>query len=98
MLYNIFIITLMIVGIGGTLWASIELEQARKTGKIRVIGKVRIGVDDSDRIDWLAANWARLKETYWRLENEGGTIREAIDWLAEAQKNERSVGVDKPKQ
>lgn len=53
-------------------------------------------MDDSDRIDWLAANWDRLGETYWRLQNEGGTIREAIDWLAQRQKNERSSGVDKP--
>jgi len=47
-------------------------------------------MDDAMRLDWLAANPARLQDVYWRRENEGGTLREAIDWLAEAQAKEKN--------
>jgi hypothetical protein len=42
-------------------------------------------MDDSSRIDWLAANPARLQDVYWRLQNDGmgGTLREAIDYVIE---------------
>jgi hypothetical protein len=37
-------------------------------------------VRDRDRLDWLKFN-SRLQDVYWRIENEGGTVREAIDWF-----------------
>jgi hypothetical protein len=95
-LYDVVITSLIVVGLGLSAWASFEMEKARKAGKIRYIGRVRVGVDDSNRMDWIAANHSRLQDVYWRLENEGGTVRDAIDWLAEAQKNERPAGLDKP--
>lgn len=45
-------------------------------------------MNDSERLDWLAALTSRLQDVYWRVENEGETVREAIDWLADAQKEE----------
>jgi hypothetical protein len=36
---------------------------------------------DAERIDYLNANTQRLGEVYWRIENEGGTVRDAIDWF-----------------
>jgi hypothetical protein len=38
-------------------------------------------MDDAMRMDWLAANPSRLQDVYWRLQNEGGTLREAIDYV-----------------
>jgi len=40
-------------------------------------------MSDSQRFDWLDANTQRLKEVYWRIENEGGNVREAIDFLSD---------------
>jgi hypothetical protein len=48
-------------------------------------------MSDSQRLDWLYANTQRLKDVYWRIENEGGTVRDAIDFLSdggEGTKNE----------
>ena len=42
---------------------------------------------DAARLEWLGERTERLREVYWRIENEGGTVREAIDWLQKAQAN-----------
>jgi len=63
-----------------------QISKAAKEGKLRVMGVTTVRsserMDDSDRIDWLAANRERLEDIYWRLLNEGGTLREAIDYFA----------------
>ncbi len=41
---------------------------------------------DQERMEWLEKVTSRLQDVYWRVENEGGTVREAIDWLIKAQK------------
>ncbi len=41
---------------------------------------------DPGRLNWLDAKHDRLQEVYWWIENEGGTIREAIDALMALQK------------
>jgi hypothetical protein len=50
MLYDIFIVVLGSVGIVMTLWASFKINKAAKEGKIRYIGKVRIGRQRQDRL------------------------------------------------
>jgi hypothetical protein len=40
---------------------------------------------DAARLNWLAARPERLREVYWRMENEGETLREAIDALTRVQ-------------
>jgi hypothetical protein len=40
MWYDIIIWTAMVLAIGGTIWASVKIERARRAGKIRYIGKV----------------------------------------------------------
>lgn len=47
---------------------------------------------DEERLDWLDDNHTRLQDVYWRMENEGCSLRDAIDWLAEAQKDEGKYG------
>lgn len=38
---------------------------------------------DKQRIDWLEAGGdGRLQDCYWYIQNEGGTVRGAIDALA----------------
>lgn len=44
-----------------------------------------MAVSDAERLDWLKYN-SRLQDVYWRIENEGGTVREAIDWFMEQEK------------
>jgi hypothetical protein len=51
-------------------------------------------MDDSDRIDWLAANRNALKDVYWRLENEDTTIREAIDFFVRNRELKRHFELD----
>lgn len=41
-------------------------------------------MSDSDRLDWLEADESRLEDVRGRVNNEGASIREAIDWLAQA--------------
>lgn len=52
-----------------------------------VVGTVEavMAVSDAERLDWLKYN-SRLQDVYWRIENEGGTVREAIDWFMEQEK------------
>jgi hypothetical protein len=50
MLYDIFIVVLGSVGIGMSLWASLQINKAAKEGKIRFFGKVRIGRQRQDRL------------------------------------------------
>jgi hypothetical protein len=40
-------------------------------------------MSDSQRLDWLYANTQRLKDVYWHIENEGGDVRDAIDFLSD---------------
>jgi len=84
MLYNICILTFIILSATGAIWASMQISKAAKEGKLRVMGVTTIRssrLTDSDRIDWLASNPERLEEIYWRLLNEGDTMREAIDYF-----------------
>lgn len=37
--------------------------------------------DDAIRIDWIDDDPSRLEDVRGRVNNEGGTVREAIDWL-----------------
>jgi hypothetical protein len=43
-------------------------------------------MNDKQRLDWLAKVPERLREVYWRLENEDEQLREAIDALAGLQR------------
>ncbi len=40
---------------------------------------------DQRRLDWIAANDARLLDVRGRMVNEGASLREAIDWLMQAE-------------
>ncbi len=42
---------------------------------------------DAQRLDWLEGRY-ELMDVYWRMENEGETVREAIDALAMLQEEE----------
>jgi hypothetical protein len=42
MLYDIVMVSLIVVGVAGSVWASYKINQAAKAGKIRYIGKVKI--------------------------------------------------------
>jgi hypothetical protein len=94
MLYDIVMTTLLVSATVGGIWASRQMSKAAKEGKLCVIGKVRIGMDDSDRIDWLAANHSRLQDVYWRLENEEGTLRDAIDFFVRIDESARHTQLD----
>ena len=95
MLYDIVMVTLLLASTAGAIWASKQMSKAAKEGKLHVIGIVtrETRMDDSDRIDWLAANRDALKDVYWRLENEDETIRQAIDFFVRV-RNERHSSVD----
>ncbi len=47
-------------------------------------------MSDKERLDWLEKT-SRLQDVYWRIENEGGSVRDAIDWLAKAQRQEEPL-------
>jgi hypothetical protein len=96
MLYDIIMVTVIIVAGAGAIWASAQMRKAAKEGKLHVIGIVtrETYMDDSDRIDWLAANRGALKDVYWRLENEDTTIREAIDFFVRRDAPKRNSGLD----
>lgn len=47
-----------------------------------------VEINDHDRLDWLERNTQRLKDVYWRLENQEETLREAVDWLMRNQEGE----------
>lgn len=38
---------------------------------------------DTLRLDWLEQDPDRLRDAFYRVENEGCTVREAIDWLTD---------------
>ena len=38
-------------------------------------------IDDGERLAWLEANHMRLEDVRGHVNNEGGTVRQAIDWL-----------------
>lgn len=46
---------------------------------------VQIPETDQERIEWLQADTSRLQDVYWYIQNEDGTVRQAIDKLAELQ-------------
>lgn len=33
-------------------------------------------------LNWLDANTGRLEDVYWHIQNEGGTVREAVEFFA----------------
>jgi len=41
--------------------------------------------DDSALLDWLESDDSRLQDVYWRIQNEGINVRDAILWLMENQ-------------
>ena len=47
--------------------------------------RVQIPETDQERLDWLQADHSRLQNVYWHIQNEDGTVRQAIDTLAELQ-------------
>jgi hypothetical protein len=42
---------------------------------------------DEDRIDWLEAHSDRLEDVRGRVNNEGGSVRDAIDWFMKEAKS-----------
>jgi len=38
-------------------------------------------MSDGEMLDWLEQDTDRLTDVYWHMENEGGTIREAIEFF-----------------
>ena len=53
---------------------------------------------DEKRLDWLNEEPTRLLDVYWHIENEGGSVRSAIEKLELLQRHERSnAGVDERK-
>ncbi len=46
-------------------------------------------MNDTERLDWLG-KYNRLSEVRWRIENEGETLRDAIDRLAVLQASEEA--------
>lgn len=49
---------------------------------------VLVPATDAERLDWIEIRTSRAMEIYWHIENEGGTVREAIDRLAFLQARE----------
>jgi len=37
---------------------------------------------DTEVLAWLDANTDRLEDVYWHIQNEGGTVREAVEFFA----------------
>ena len=46
---------------------------------------VDLGGPDKERLDWLDADSSRLEDVRGRVNNEGGTVRAAIDWFRSPQ-------------
>jgi hypothetical protein len=42
-------------------------------------------MSDSEIIDWLDQVPDRLQDVYWHMENEGGTVRDAVQALSGAE-------------
>jgi hypothetical protein len=38
---------------------------------------------DAEVLNWFDANTDRLQDVYWHIENEGGTVRDAVQALSE---------------
>ena len=96
MFYNIVMAALIIACFVGVWWASRQIAKAAREGNLHVIGIAtrETRMDDSDRIDYLAANRGVLNDVYWRLENEDTTIREAIDFFVRRDATKRNSGLD----
>jgi len=84
MLYDAAMIALIVTATAAAIWAGQQMSKAAKEGKLYVIGVMtkETRMDDSDRIDWLAANPDMLQGVRWRMQSQGNTLREAIDFLA----------------
>jgi|SRR5271170_4399277 len=85
--YDITMGILFFGGSAGAIWSSYCLSKAVKEGKYRVIG-VSIGMsdrlNDTDRIDWIAANRDKMPDVYWRMGvTTETTFRNAVDIVAE---------------
>jgi hypothetical protein len=44
---------------------------------------------DTERLNWLEKDNSNLQDVYWHIENEEGTVREAIDWFMTERDNAR---------
>jgi hypothetical protein len=44
---------------------------------------------DYARLEWLGKYNSRLQDVYWRIENESGTVRDAIDFFLGIEERER---------
>lgn len=40
-----------------------------------------MSLSDGEYLDWLSQYTSRLQDVYWHIENEGGDVRSAIDFL-----------------
>lgn len=47
---------------------------------------------DTEIIAWLDQVRDRLQDVYWHMENEGGTVREAVQELSRLQGERRAIG------
>lgn len=47
-----------------------------------IVKRFSIPTTDKERIDWLQSDLSRLKDVYYHIVNEGGTVRAAISVLA----------------
>jgi hypothetical protein len=43
---------------------------------------------DTQYLDWLDEDNQRLQDVYWHMENEGGTLREAVEFMIKNYKDD----------
>jgi|SRR5271170_1243194 len=89
--YDIVMTTFVLVSITGAIWANHQVSKAAKEGKLRVMGvhleryagrweQKPDTEQDTERIDWIAANRDKMPDVYWRMGvTTETTFRNAVD-------------------